>query len=201
MIDMQKLRQEIAVYQPDCAQETADKALLINYLDTHENCLLRSNPIAHYSASAWIVNPKRDKVLMIYHNIYQSFAWTGGHADGDADLKAVAEREAKEETGLTNLRLLIPGIFSLECMTVDGHWKRGEYVSSHLHLNVTYLFEADDTESLQIKADENSAVRWIDVEHLEAAVSEVWVYQNIYKKLSDKVKRLEKSNGYQLSRG
>ena len=34
---------------------------------------------------------------MVYHNIYNSWSWLGGHADGETDLLAVALREVKEE--------------------------------------------------------------------------------------------------------
>ena len=43
-------------------------------------------------------------MLLIYHNIYRSWAWTGGHADGETDLRAVARREAMEESGVSGLR-------------------------------------------------------------------------------------------------
>ena len=48
-------------------------------------------------------------------------------------------------------------LFSLEVLTVDGHVKRGKYVSSHLHYNVTYLMEANDQDELKIKEDENKS--------------------------------------------
>lgn len=74
----------------------------------------------------------------------------------------VAEKEVAEECGLTQLNSLCPGIFSLEVLTVDGHEKRGQYVGSHLHLNVTYLFEADPSAPVFIKPDENSGVAWLE---------------------------------------
>ena len=70
----------------------------------------------------------------------------GGHADGDADLLRVAKKEVMEECGLQQLTVVSPEIFSLEVLCVDGHEKKGQYLSSHLHLNVTYLFEADPAE-------------------------------------------------------
>ncbi len=90
-----------------------------------------------------VVNKDRSKVLMVYHNIYNSWSWMGGHADGETDLLSVAIREVKEEAGISNVRPVSEEIFSLESLTVDGHVKKGNYVSSHLHLNITYLLEAD----------------------------------------------------------
>ena len=93
---------------------------------------------------------------MAYHNLYDSWSWLGGHADGDRDLLAVSMREVREESGLTAVRPVSPHIYSLEILTVDGHEKRGAYVSSHLHLNVTYLLEADPAAPVRRKPDENS---------------------------------------------
>lgn len=140
------------------------------------------------TASAWIVNPGRTKVLMAYHNIYRSWAWLGGHADGERDLLQVALREAEEESGLKNVRPVSPEIYSVEVLTVDGHIKRGAYVSSHLHLNLTYLLEADEKDELFVKPDENSGVRWFSPEGAVQASSEPWIREHIYAKLNEKLR-------------
>ena len=132
----------------------------------------------------------RKKVLMAYHNLYQSWAWLGGHADGDADLKAVALKEIREESGLESVRFVTEDIFSLEILTVDGHEKRGSYVPSHLHLNVTYLLEADPELPLRIKEDENSEIGWIGVEEIQRRSTEKWFVERIYSKLCKKAQSL-----------
>lgn len=180
---MKNLRTVIAGYVPTCEQEERDQALMLSFMDQHEDCLTRDNCIAHFTSSAWVVNPARDKVLMVYHHIYDSWSWTGGHADGDADLVNVAYREAKEETGIESLKLIQKEPVSLEVITVDGHVKREKYVSSHLHMNLTYLFEADESQALHIKADENSGVAWIPIEALSEYVSEPWMLKWVYRKL------------------
>ena len=155
------LMEQLSAYVPYNEQEARDRALLLECLRREPEVLTRQNPLAHFTASAWIVNPARTRVLMAYHNIYHSWSWLGGHADGESDLLAVALREAREESGIRSARPVLENIFSLEALTVDGHEKRGAYVSSHLHLNVTYLLEADEEEALSIKPDENSGVRWL----------------------------------------
>ena len=125
---------------------------------------------------------------MIYHNIYHSWSWTGGHADGETDLLAVAMREAMEETGVKTITPVSEDIFSIEILTVDGHIKRGKYVPSHLHLNVTYLLEADEAEVLHIKQDENSGVAWFTLEEALEKCSEPWMIEWIYKKLNEKLR-------------
>ncbi len=180
--------EEIKRYAPCCEQEARDKAVILEYLAAHPGAFFRSDPVAHMTASAWIVNRERTKVVMVYHRIYDSWSWTGGHADGEEDLLAVALRECREETGLRNVHPVSEDIFSLEVLTVDGHEKRGEYVSSHLHLNVTYLLEADESEELHICEEENAGVRWFTPDEALEASTEPWFVERIYKKLNEKMK-------------
>ena len=181
---------DIKAYRPCCEQERRDKQLILDFIEKNDDAFLRTNLIAHMTASAWVVNPPRTNVLMVYHNIYDSWSWTGGHADGEEDLLAVALREVREESGVKHARPASENIFSLEVLTVDGHEKRGAYVSSHLHLNVTYLLIADDSDALTVKPDENSGVRWFTPEGAIEASSEPWFRERIYKKLNAKLAAL-----------
>lgn len=182
---MQNLKATIEHYRPCNEQEARDRLQMLQFCDAPD-ILLRQNEEAHFTASAWVVNPARDRVLMLYHNLYQSWSWSGGHADGEADLPAVALREVQEETGLTALTLVSDAIFSLEILSVAAHQKRGKEVPAHRHLNCTYLIEADDTAPLRPKPDENTAVGWFSLEEAVAASSEEQM-QPIYRKLNQKL--------------
>ena len=182
--------EEIQNYYPGCEQEEKDKALIVKFLTENDDAFSRENTMAHMTASAWVLSPDGQKVVMCYHNIYKSWSWTGGHADGDTDLLAVAMREAEEETGLKT-HPAVNGIFSLESLTVDGHIKHGEYVSGHLHFNVTYLLQAEGWE-LRPKTDENSAVKWFTPEEALAASTEPWMVEWIYRKLAQRAEKYMK---------
>ena len=184
-----ELTEAVRAFRPWNEQEARDREELLRRLESGEALLTRENAAAHLTASAWVVNPRRDRVLMAWHNLYGSWAWLGGHADGDPDLAAVALREVREESGAERVRLLSPDIFSLEILTVDGHEKRGVYVSSHLHLNVTYLVEADDDQPLRCKPDENSRVGWFSSADAVAAFCNDTATTEIYTKLNDKLSR------------
>ena len=175
---------DITAYRPRCEQEVRDRAVILDFIAKNPDAFLRTNLIAHMTASAWVVDCEREHVLMVYHNIYNSWSWTGGHADGERNLLSVAVREVREETGVQHILPVTEDIFSLEVLTVDGHEKRGEYVPSHLHLNVTYLLEADKNDTLHICASENSGVRWFTPEEALKASSEPWFVERIYKKLN-----------------
>ena len=177
--------EDIRAFVPGCEQEQRDREAMLRFLAVHEDAFLRTNLTAHMTASAWVLSRDRRRVVMVYHNLYHSWSWTGGHADGDRDLLAVAMREVTEETGLRRLTPVVEGIFSLECLTVEGHEKRGQYVPSHIHMNVTYLLAAED-DALREEPDENSGVAWFTPEEALAASTEPWMVQRVYRKLADR---------------
>lgn len=182
-----KFKESIENYKPYNEQEEKDKEIMLKYINTFDDVLTRNNEFVHFTASACAVNKDRTKVLMIYHNIYKSWSWPGGHADGESDLLGTAIREIKEETGVENVKPIVDDIFSLEVLTVDGHIKRGKYVASHIHLNLTYLLEIDENEMLRIKEDENSGVKWVNIEDMKKVSTEIWIAENIYTKLEKKL--------------
>ena len=174
---------EVLAFVPGCQQEEKDRQAMLGYCAVFDSPLLtRDNPFAHFTASGLILNPQRTKTLMIYHNIYRSWGWTGGHNDGDADFLAVALREAKEETGLTQVRALSVQPLSLDVLPVWGHTKRGAYVAPHMHLSLAYVLLADEDQPLCSKPDENSGVRWIGLNALATECGEAQMLP-VYEKL------------------
>lgn len=181
--------ESIKDYIPYNEQEKNDKELIEYCINKFEDILSRTNGLAHITSSGFIVNKTKDKVLMVHHNIYNSWSWTGGHADGDEDLLAVAIKEASEETGVKNIHPVFDHIFSLDILPVLGHIKRGNYVSAHLHLSIAYLVEANENELLVVKEDENSAVKWIPIDEVNLYSNEPHM-QKVYEKLICKIKVL-----------
>ena len=177
---------ELRAFCPWNEQEAADRGALLSLLESGQAPYGREDP-AHLTASAWVVSPDRRQVLLAYHKLYDSWAWLGGHADGDRDLRAAALREVREESGREAVRPVSRDVYSLEILTVDGHEKRGRYVSSHLHLNLTYLLEADPAAPLRCKPDENAQVAWFGLEGAVSASSEPWFRKRIYSKLNAKL--------------
>lgn len=188
-IDIDNLKGNIVRFIPYNEQEEVDRNIMLKYINDFDDVLTRQNEYGHFTSSAFVLNKERTKILMIYHKIYNSWAWIGGHSDGDSDLLYVAMKEAKEETGIKNVAPISKDIYSLELINVNGHEKRGKYVGSHIHLNVTYLLEADENEEIHIKEDENSGVKWVPINEVLEMSSEPWVRDRVYAKIIDKMKK------------
>ncbi len=188
-IDIDNLKESLEQFTPYNEQEEVERKIMLKYINDFDDVLTRENEYGHFTSSAFVLNRERTKILMIFHKIYNSWAWVGGHSDGDNDLLYVAMKEAKEETGIKNVSPICEDIYSLELINVNGHEKRGKYVGSHMHLNVTYLLEADEGDEIHIKEDENSGVKWVPIEEILNVTSEVWVRDRVYAKIIDKMKK------------
>ena len=181
---------DIRAYVPQDEQEAADRRIILEYIARYPDTVLtRENEYAHLTSSGFVVNADGTKVLMAHHNIYKVWAWTGGHADGEGDLLSVALREAREETGVTHIRPLSRDIASLDILPVWGHVKRGKYVPSHMHLNVSYLLLADEADGLTVREGENTGVAWLQADRLTEITNE-WEMDHVYLKLLARARAL-----------
>lgn len=133
----------------------------LRFVEAEPRCADRNLPVGHLTGSAWIVDARRTRALLTHHRKLNKWLQLGGHADGDLDLASVASREAREESGLTRLRLASPQIFDL-----DRHWipaRKDE--PAHWHYDLRFLFEADPDEPLVI-TPESKDLAWIELARL-----------------------------------
>ena len=182
------LHDQIKLYKPFNEQEEKDQDLILRAMVTLSDVLTRKNEILHFTSSAFVLNPSRTHVLMVYHNIYQSWSWTGGHADGEPNLFLVAKKELMEESGVSDVKAIQQEMISLDILPVIGHMKNGKYVAPHLHFNATYLFEVQDDAEFKAKLDENSAVGWIAIDEIHEKCTEQHMIP-VYEKIIEKVKQ------------
>lgn len=182
--------EQIKNYNPKTENEKVEQQVVLDFIKDNPNTVLtRDNKIAHLCVSGFILNESMDKTLMIHHNIYQSWGWTGGHADGNTNLLEVALKEAKEETGVESFPLSTE-IASLDILPVPPHEKNGKVVNTHLHLTATYLLVAKEDARLTVKPDENSGVSWLAVEELKNYCIEP-IMLPIYEKLIARARGLK----------
>ncbi len=186
---MNNIKKQVSAYRPYDEREAVDKEFYMRCLETFPDILTRNNIICHATASCWVVNRTHDKALMLFHNINQMWMWPGGHADGEDNLSAVSLREVQEETSLSSVRLVDNRPFSLEILTVPPHVRRGKLVASHLHLNCSFLLEADEGEPFKVKPDENSAIKWMPFSNIISAIDHREMSPH-YRKLIEKTNHL-----------
>lgn len=162
-------RKALTEYAPKNLAEVVERQEILRLIDLHgDEILTRDCALAHITASAFVVNETATKILFAYHNIFDAWSWLGGHADGESDLQAVAARELQEETGITRFWPLTGQLDSVEILPVWLHEKRGQTVPSHLHLNCSYLFWAEENQPLRVAEGENRAVQWIPAAEMMA---------------------------------
>lgn len=149
------------------AHEAEMTAATIAFVEAEVECLRRECGPGHLTGSAWVVSPDRTRTLLTHHHKLDKWLQLGGHADGDPDLLAVALREAREESGLTNVRAV-----SAEIFDVDRHWIPARKSDpGHWHYDLRFLIEADPAEALVISS-ESKDLAWVEVARVTALNAE-----------------------------
>lgn len=154
---------QLHAYRPQSAREREHLHKTIGLLEREVSCFLRSCTDGHLTASAWVVSPDLQSVLLMHHRKLDKWLQPGGHADGDTNLAGVALREAHEESGLTSLRLLHNHIFDVDVHAIPA---RGDE-QAHLHYDVRYLLSANPKEPLSPNR-ESKGFAWVSIEEAGA---------------------------------
>jgi 8-oxo-dGTP pyrophosphatase MutT (NUDIX family) len=161
------------------AHEAAMTDATIAFVETHVDCLMRTQLSGHLTGSAWIVDAARARTLLTHHRKLDKWLQLGGHADGDPDLGAVALREAREESGLIRLRQVNAGIFD-----VDRHWIPARKTEpAHWHFDVRFMLEADPAETLTL-THESKDLAWIELGRVASLNSEESMARMVRKTIS-----------------
>jgi 8-oxo-dGTP pyrophosphatase MutT (NUDIX family) len=160
-MDRHQLVLALQQYQSDFKEE---KSFLVEFLQLlgHKDCYERTHLPGHLTGSAWITDPTRKHVVLVHHARLNKWMQPGGHADGDENILRVALKEAEEETGLVNLKVLSHAPFDIDIHTIP---QRPDF-PEHLHFDIRFLLEAKTTEPI-IVSHESHDVKWVSLKDLE----------------------------------
>lgn len=141
-----------------------EEVFIVKFLEllAHKDCFERTHLPGHITGSAWIVDSSRQKTLLVHHAKLNKWLQPGGHADGDENVLRVALREAEEETGLKNLKVVSNLPFDIDIHTIP---ERKDF-SEHFHFDIRFLIEASLEEPI-IVSEESHDVKWIPLALLE----------------------------------
>ena len=138
--------------------EAAFVSRAISFIEAHENCFYRELWPVHVTGSTWVVNARRDKVLLLHHRKLDQWFQPGGHADGDHDILRVALKETIEETGLNEqqIRLVSEDVFDVDIHRIVAN----QHDPQHEHIDIRFLVEIDD--ALPVPGnDESHDIIWV----------------------------------------
>ena len=156
--------QELLHYNSFNPEEEDFRLRFLQLLRNEPDCFHRHLAHGHITASALILNPEADKVLLLHHRKLNRWLQPGGHADGEENAALVAEKEAREETGLKHFHLLQQEIYDLDIHLIPE--RKNE--AAHFHYDIRYVFQADPQEALE-QNNESKALAWVplaEVHHL-----------------------------------
>jgi len=149
-------------YCPSNPYEERIKADMLDFLALHPDCFERSLKEGHFTASAWLLSPDKNKALLMHHAKLDLWCQLGGHCDGDSDLLSVALKEAAEESGIPEIRPIQREVFDLDIHLIPATSEN----PAHYHYDVRFLLQA--TSEQVIANRESKQLLWIsqDPSHL-----------------------------------
>lgn len=174
----ENIRQLLRHYSPSEEETSFHETMMSHALD--DQCHHRDRPLAHFTASAWVLHPDRDKVLLIFHNKLQRWLQPGGHLEAtDESVLDSARREVAEECGLCDLEILLPGLFDIDVHLIPARNECAE----HWHLDLRFLFRSP-SEKTTLDLAEVSGFSWVSLDHAAATMEEPSLLRMVRKSLS-----------------
>ena len=143
-------------HHPIHLQEIIFTQQITDFVNDNPDCFERTLLIGHVTGSAWIMDKSRQFTLLTHHRKLDKWFQTGGHCDGDSNVLNVALKEAQEETGLSDIKIISQNIFDIDIHEIPE--RKG--VPTHLHYDIRFLFEADMNDTLNISS-ESTDLAWV----------------------------------------
>ena len=160
-----KLDSALETHMPADDKEARDVAFVRAFLRAHaDDAHLRSQALGHLTGSGFVLDARKQRVLLLFHRKLRRWLQPGGHGEGELDPRQIALREIEEETGLAPTDLTAWP--NEEILDVDVHQipaRPGE--PAHPHLDLRYGFIAREGAAPRL-SEESHELRWFPLEDL-----------------------------------
>ena len=133
----------------------------ISFIQKNKDCFQRTLAEGHITGSAWLFDLRLERILLTHHRKLNKWLQLGGHADGMADILQVAWREAREESGISDLVPLSTEIFDIAVHKIPEY----SGVPEHLHYDINFLFRVENSEEYRVSQESND-LAWVHVGEL-----------------------------------
>ena len=170
------LLEDVEAYRPTHAEDALAKKLILDFLATCEKPFGKTNISGHITASALVVNPTFDKVLLTHHFKLDKWLQFGGHSEVGESIRDGALREAKEESGIQSLKLYHHEIFDLDVHEIPEY----KGLPAHFHYDIRFLILVDEKATFTV-SDESHDVKWIEIRRLSEYTDEISMHRMIKK--------------------
>jgi 8-oxo-dGTP pyrophosphatase MutT (NUDIX family) len=170
------LIQDLQSHKAFDEREHVMRDAIIQFVETFEDCAARELQIGHLTGSAWIVNEELTHTLLTYHRKLNLWVQLGGHVENDVDMLSASLREAREESGLQDLQLLVPHIFDVDIHTIPARKDEPQ----HFHYDIRYAFRADRHVPLTVSS-ESRKLAWVAFDEIESLTREESILRMVRK--------------------
>jgi 8-oxo-dGTP pyrophosphatase MutT (NUDIX family) len=173
---LESSRRDLDRYQPIDERELGFRRRMLALLDGPAPFARSHYEPGHLTASAFVVSPERDQVLLIFHRKLGIWIQPGGHIEpSDASLRAAALREVREEVGLALPEAPEASVFDLDIHGIPAR----KTEPFHEHFDVRFRFRAP---SLSFSASPEVAdARWVELSKIDQVTSDESVLRAVRK--------------------
>jgi len=158
-------------YETEHPGESECIARIRSLVRQHPHCFDRTCMPGHITASVFIASADRRQFLLTHHKKLGRWLQLGGHADGDNDVRAVALREAREESGMREFEFVSdtpePSLIDVDVHRIPAFGSD----PPHDHHDLRFLLIAKPDQPIRV-SDESHDVAWFDLERFEKVIDE-----------------------------
>ena len=190
MLNQQDVLRSLSEYEAFDDDDRRAAAETARFVEANARFWKRSLEAGQVTASAWISDEAGAKVLLTHHAKLNLWVQLGGHLEeGDGSVAAGALREAREESGLTAVRLVSERVFDVDVHPIPA---RGD-IPAHFHYDLRFLCVADSQEPLQVSGESHD-LAWVVLAEVPALTGERSVLRMLEKAAAWQEKRADMQN-------